>query len=273
MTAAVISIHVYPIKSMAGVSLTSCSVQVSGLAHDREYMLVDDQGVFITQRQEPSMALMDVGIMNEGLAIDAARFGLPHSIEVRAGDYGPSGTAVIWGQTVDVLFGSKEVDDFFSDLLNRRCQLVRMPQDHRRTVSHHRITLETTFADSLPVMMVNANSLHALNDRIRKNGGNPVPMNRFRPNIVLGGIPAFAEDVFSSLGAQQGDFQILKACSRCSLINVNQQDATVGDEPLRTLADFRRFGNKVNFGIHTRMNPEPFMLSVGDEMRCVSAEF
>ncbi|MFM7813362.1 MAG: MOSC domain-containing protein [Flavobacteriales bacterium] len=272
MTASVLEIYVYPIKSMAGVRLMSCPVERYGLARDREFMLVDDQGVFISQRQEPKMALMDVGFTSDGLQLDATRLGLSACMQVITEDFAQQGTAEIWGQSVEVLYGPQDVDDFFSHLFERSCRLVRMPPDRRRMVTHAQDVHETSFADSLPIMMANVNSLHALNDRIQRNGVDQVAMDRFRPNIVLAGIPAFAEDGFSTIGNLHATFEVLKACSRCVLVNVNQQTAFVGQEPLRTLADFRRFGNKVHFGIHTRMISDPFTLAVGDELTCFNEE-
>jgi uncharacterized protein YcbX len=273
MTAAIHAIYVYPIKSMAGVSLDSSFIQPWGLNGDREYMLVDNQGVFLSQRTVPQMALVHISFSENGLQLDAASLGESRKLNISPDEFKIDGRVEIWKQQTAAYYTDSDVDTFFSDLFHQRCRLVRMPVDHRRVVQHQTERIETSFADSLPLMVANRSSLDALNSRLVANGSPAVRMDRFRPNLVLDGIPAFAEDNVASFQIKQSTLRLLKACSRCILVNVNQQTAEVFDEPLKTLSTFRRVQNKVNFGVHTSPGNCSDVISVGDFVNCVSAGF
>ena len=178
-------IHVYPVKSCAGQPMEQATVQPRGLEHDRRWMLVDEDGKFITARQEPRLLQAYAIPADEGLRLEAP--GMP-SLAVVAPHAGATLTVKVWKDQVDALAADTEADDWFSRYLDRPVRLVHMDEGVTRHNGSSRAQPgdEVSFADSMPLLLVSLASLEALNRRLDR----PVPMGRFRPNLVVEGVDA-----------------------------------------------------------------------------------
>jgi uncharacterized protein YcbX len=256
-------IYIYPIKSLGGISLQFTKVEERGLQHDRRWMLVDKNGMFLTQREYPQMALLQVNMKNDKLEVthkvkQISNLRLPISNE-------KSNSIVVnvWNDVVIAKRLNKEVDLWFSEALNLDCQLVCMNDDSDR-ITDKKYTPEpkqVSFADAYPFLIIGQESLNELNRRLKE----PLPMNRFRPNFVFSGGEPFVEDTWKDFMIGDLKFRAVKPCSRCVVTTVNQDTAEKASEPLETLAKFRKAGNKVNFG-QNLVGYNSGLISIGSEI-------
>jgi uncharacterized protein len=240
-------IYIYPIKSLGGISLHSAKAEERGLQHDRRWMLVDKNGMFLTQREHPQMALLQVNIKDDALEVTHKVKPIP-SLQLPIFNEQISSQMVvnIWNDVVIAKHLNKEVDLWFSDALDFDCQLVKMSDDADR-IADKKYTPEpkqVSFADAYPFLIIGQESLSELNRRLKE----PLPMNRFRPNFVFSRGAPFIEDTWKDFLIGDLKFRAVKPCSRCVITTVNQDTAEKASEPLETLAKFRKVGNKVNFG-------------------------
>ena len=239
------AMHVYPVKSCAGQSLEAAVVQSRGLEHDRRWMLVDPDGKFITARQEPRLLQVQPVPTDDGLVLEAP--GMP-TLAVAAPQAGATLNVKVWKDHVDALAADAAADDWFSLYLGRPVRLVHMDDDvtRRNASSRAQPGDEVSFADSMPLLLVSLASLDALNRRLDQ----PVPMGRFRPNLVVDGVDAHAEDAWKQVTIGDVVFDVAKPCARCVLVTINadtgQRDE--GGEPLRTLTRYRRTDDGITFG-------------------------
>lgn len=240
------AIHVYPIKSLAGLSLSSSQVEITGFQYDRQWMLVDKQGKFLSQRTHPEMALIQVNLEKDQLLLSHkfytnAFFRLPFIM-----DSGKKKQVSIWEDQLEASLPGPEVDEWFSDLLHMDCQLVKMGTSEKRWIKEkYQVHREhVSFADSMPYLIIGQSSLDDLNSRL----DTPVPMERFRPNMVFSGGPAFAEDAWDRFTIGQVKFKSTKPCARCVLTTIDQNSGKKGKEPLYTLSQYRKSGEKIFFG-------------------------
>ena len=243
MPISVTSLHVYPLKGCHGTDLTSATLTSRGLRHDRELMLVDPQGGFMSQRNLPLLALFHVDYDGTTLSvIGPDRASLRH--QVRA-DGARLPVRVHRSDTVGVDQGD-QVAWWFGSRLGQACRLVRFPDDQVRPVDPVYATAEVRFADAFPLLVTTQESLSDLNARLDR----PVPMNRFRPSIVLAGWNrAWAEDQVRLLRIGQVEVELVRRCGRCAVTTVDQDTGVIGHEPLRTLATFRQQDQKLLFGV------------------------
>jgi uncharacterized protein YcbX len=248
---------VYPIKSCGGIPVDEWEVDERGLRHDRRWMLVDETGSFVSQRKLPRMALIKVRIESGGLVVDAPGM-TSLNVPFEPPDDKPL-LARVWGDLVE----GQTVDDYgwFSEFLGVRCKLVYLPDESVRPVdpAYAEPGDRVSLADGFPFLLISEASLADLNARLEQ----PLPMNRFRPNLVVRGCEPFAEDGWRGVRIGQLTFRVVKPCARCTITTVDQESATKGKEPLRTLARFRRAGNKVLFG-QNLIHDETGTLRVGD---------
>ncbi|MDQ3588766.1 MAG: MOSC domain-containing protein [Actinomycetota bacterium] len=248
---------VYPIKSCGGISVDEWEVDERGLRHDRRWMLVDETGCFISQRELPRMALIKVRIEPDGLVVDAP--GMPSLEAPLKPPDGKPLLARVWDDLVE----SQIVDDdsWFSEFLEVSCKLVYLPDESVRPVdpAYAEPGDRVGLADGFPFLLISEASLADLNARLEQ----PLPMNRFRPNLVVGGCEPFAEDGWRGVRIGRLTFRVVKPCARCTITTVDQESATKGKEPLRTLVRFRRAGNKVLFG-QDLIHDQTGTLRVGD---------
>lgn len=257
----------YPVKGCAGVPVAETQVTATGLAHDRSFMAVDATGRFVSQRTRPAMAVIRARVVDDGGRLDLSAPGVPDlALDVR--QHGPRlGVSVFsWhGEGVDQ---GQPAAEWFSAVLGEPCRLVRVPPEHDRTTSGE-TPGSTGFADGHALLVTSLASLDHLNARIGERGAAAVPMNRFRPNVVVTGwAEPHTEDRVrrASLGGVRVGFA--KVCVRCTVPMVEQESGRRdGPEPIRTLADYRREPEGgVSFGMKAAVL-SPGRIAVGDPVR------
>lgn len=231
-------IHIYPIKSLKGIRLDSAVVEKRGLRHDRRWMLVDAENRFMTQREFPQMARVTVSIQENHLEIHAAEM---TSIFV---PFIPTGNervrTMVWGSDCEGIGYSSEVDEWFSRAIGAKCRLIYMPDDEFRPVNSRFNAGDdiVSFADGYPLLAIGEASLRDLNSRMPDA---PVEMRRFRPNLVIAGSEAFAEDKWADINIGDAGFRAAKPCARCVMTTIDPDLGEFdGKEPLKTLATYRR---------------------------------
>ncbi len=237
-------IWIYPVKSLGGIRLSTAKVMEKGLQYDRRWMLIDESGQFMTQRAYPRMSLFALRQTSDSFWIAYGDDELellsdgPHS--------GEAVNANIWGDTVDVAEESVKSSLWFSERLGVSCRLVSFPEENPRPIDpQYRLASESvSLADGYPVLVIGKSSLVDLNARL----DTPVPMNRFRPNLVFTGGEPYEEDTWKEFLVGANRFAAVKPCARCVLTTVDQATGEKGREPLLTLSRYRRQGDKINFG-------------------------
>lgn len=238
-------IWIYPIKSAGGIRVPAADLSPTGLRHDRRWMLVDPDGRFVSQRECATMARLRMRLDAEGLhcAWDGQ---LTDSLSLPLPPYElPSRSVTVWRSQVSAQCFPEPVGRWFSQHLERPLQLVYLPDSSfRETNPDYAPGRQVSFADGYPYLLTNQASLDDLNGRLAQ----PVPMTRFRPNLVISGAQAYAEDQWQRLQIGEAVFEIVKPCERCVMITQDQQTGVGGPEPLRTLAGYRRLNGKVIFG-------------------------
>ena len=237
-------INIYPIKSLKGITLDSALVEPRGLQYDRRWMLTTPDGMFFTQREFPRMATVEVGV-GDDLYVTAAGFGtLEIPLEPETGH---KQQVTIWDSVCEGEVYLPVVSEWFSDVIGTACQLVYMGDDSRRDLSErfNKGGEVVSFADGYPLLVIGEASLADLNNRLStgSNGSaaaGPLPMNRFRPNIVVAGSNAYAEDRWDRISVGDAVFRGTKPCARCVITTVDQVRGEFdGKEPLKTLASYR----------------------------------
>jgi uncharacterized protein YcbX len=249
----------YPIKSCAGIAVGEASVTPAGLAahgvHDREWMLVDQSGQFLTQREFPRMALLAPRVDGDMLEVVApGREALRLPLEQAAG--APPRQVRIWDDTVDAADCGDAAAAWFSQALGGSCRLVRFRPDVARPTSTKwtgGVPAQTRFADGYPLLLTSTASLADLNRRLAAAGRAALPMNRFRPNLVVDGIEAFEEDYVESFSAGPIELRPVKPCARCPIPSIDQATGVPGPDPLDILQSYRanpRMDGAVCFGMN-----------------------
>ena len=244
------SIHVYPVKSLAGVEVQEWELDAWGLRGDRRYMLVDERGLFMSQRSHPAMAQFTVRwhAANWHVASDDGR-SLELPVVPDSFDY--TMKVKVWDSVFEAGHISEESDNFFTAVLGVTCKLVGVLPQSPRLEGDGIEKWKVAMSDASPLLIISVASLEALNGELRRTGNSPVGMQRFRPNIVLAGTEPFIEDRTSTIIWGNTTLKYIKRCSRCVMINLNEE-GHFDSEPLRTLATFRREAGKVFFGAHYR---------------------
>jgi len=239
------ALNVYPIKSCGAISPDTWPVDGFGLSHDRRWMVTDPQGRFLTQREEPTLALVHVSISGMHLTLAAA--GMGALVIPLAPTGGASARVLVWRDWCDAWEPDRRASEWFSEWLQRPVRLVYMPPGTYRPVDRRYATTgRVSFADAFPFLLIGSASLRELNRRLAQ----PVPMTRFRPNLVVEGFDAFAEDHWKVVRIGDLTFDVGKPCARCVVTTTDQDTAERHpmQEPLRTLATYRRRGSDVLFG-------------------------
>lgn len=225
---------------MAGCSVERIRVRPRGLAHDRRYLIVDADNRLITQREHSVLATVKASLVPSGLIVDLAG----QSLKVDAPPpQGARRKVFVWYNETNALDCGDEAAQWLSDALGQHVRLTYMDSlAERRTEDGE---TEVSFADNYPVMVANEGSLADLNSRLER----PVPMNRFRPNLVVAGFDPWEEDEFKSLSVGGASFSATKNCGRCGVTTIDQQTGEkTGSEPLRTLASYRTIEKQAVFG-------------------------
>lgn len=239
-------IYIYPIKSFGGIRIDESLVLKPGLEHDRRWMLVDPEGNFLSQRTLPKMALLSVECENGGFRIKDKlqpedSFRLPFNQK-----FASLKKVRIWDDVVNAFSVDPAISNWIQQKLNTPCELVHMPASVSRPVDAKYASSDesVSFADAMPYLLISQASLDDLNNKLTT----PVPMDRFRPNLVISGTDPFEEDQWEVIRIGSVRFKITKPCSRCVMTTVAQETGKPGKEPLATLATFRKNGNKIFFG-------------------------
>lgn len=237
-------IWIYPVKALGGIRLRSSAVLEKGLRYDRRWMLVDENGNFMTQRTFPTLALFKVTLETDHINIIFKNQSI--ALSFTAPGAGLSLETSVWDDPVIVHEVSKACSDWFSDKLAQRCKLVSFPEENSRPVDPDFAIgdEQVSLADAYPFLIVGEASLADLNGRLKQ----PLPMNRFRPNLVFNGGEAFEEDTWRHFTIGRNRFVGVKPCSRCVVPTVNQETGEKGPEPLKTLSTYRKRNGKVYFG-------------------------
>ena len=262
----------YPIKSCRGQAIATAEFDTRGVAHDREFVVVTPDGKFLTQRQIPRMALIAPAVVDGGLRVSApgmAPVAFERVVE------GERLWVEIWkDQAVGVDQGDV-IAEWLSNFLGTPVRLARMAEDHVRQVdqTYARPEDQTGFSDGYPLLLVAEESLVELNRRLEERGEAALPMDRFRPNIVVagGGVPN-DEDSWGEVrigGAGGMTLNGVKLCARCAITTTDQQTAETGREPLRTFAGYRKFARGVMFGQNMTFDGLG-SISVGDGVAVMS---
>jgi len=245
----VVALSIYPVKSLQGIPLTDARLSVRGLVHDRNWMIVDDEGHFVTQRQIPKMATIRVALTDQSLVlshegVEDLEVPLQLNSSVRR-------DVVVWRDLCKALDAGDKASAWLTSVLGefkgQALHLVRFADEVQRTVDPAYLINEeahTAFADGFPFLVTTEASLDALNRQLSERGAGKVGMERFRPNIVLRAVAGagqpFAEDGWASLREQEEAYAlgIRKPCQRCKMTTVDQQTGLIAEpaEPLRTLA-------------------------------------
>ena len=251
-------IFIYPIKSARGVAVAETQVDNSGPLQDRRWMVVDEHGVFLSQRKLPRMVLIEPRFEGAGLVLTAP--GMVPLVIPRWSGEGEWIPVRIWRDTLKLPHPNQAYSEWFSSFLGRSCRLVYLPDEVSRCIEapfddpKWRVSL----ADGYPLLVVTQASLDVLNARLLS----PISMERFRPNLVIAGAAPHEEDSWKDLRIGSVQLAIVKPCARCSTVLVDPATANVGLEPLRTLAGYRRMPRSVLFA-QNALVVTPGQLSVG----------
>lgn len=259
------SLHVYPLKGAGGISLERAEALTGGLRHDRRFLLLDPDGRFVTQRSHPQLALVTTALSAGGtsLAIGTPGGGASETPLAPAAAGAARRVVRIWDDDVEAVDVHGPVVEQLSEHLGARVSLVFMPEDVVRPVEapYGMPGDRVGFADAYPYLLATTASLAELNARLAE----AVPMNRFRPNLVIEGGAAYDEERHARVRIGALTFRMPKRCSRCQVTTVDQATGAVGKEPLRTLGSYRSEGNKVYFAQNLVPTAEG-LLTVGDEV-------
>ncbi|MFD3651816.1 MOSC domain-containing protein [Streptomyces sp. NPDC058620] len=272
------AVHIHPVKSLAAYARSEAAVEPWGLAGDRRWMLVDAADKVVTQRQRARLALISARPLPGGGIELSAPGSEPLTVEVPA----PDRTVAVdlFKQKIEVVEASGDAHAWLGGYLGAEVRLVHLdapahrrliPPEHSRLLdpAHARPGETVSLADEFPLLLTSLASLDALNSLIAQGeypDEGPLPMNRFRPNVVVAGTPAWAEDDWQRIAIGDVSFRVVKSCGRCAITTTDQATAERGREPLRTLARHRRVGKDLIFGRH--LIPDGTgVIRVGDPVR------
>lgn len=267
------SIHRFPVKSCRGESVDSAVVEPWGLRGDRRWMLVDAAGAVITAREVNRMVLVHPELTDDGLVVTAP--GLP-SLVVGTPDPSRQVPVALWRSRITAAPADPEADAWFSEALGRPARLVHLDDPTRRPTSPEfgEPGDRVSFADGYPLLVASESSLAALNDVVveRSSGAHgPLSMARFRPNVVVGGAEAWAEDDWRRIRIGDAVFRAVKGCARCVITTVDPATGVRAKEPTASLARIRRWDEAVWFGVNLVPDTAGVTIRVGDELEVLES--
>lgn len=265
-------IWIYPVKSLGGIALQNAKVTNRGLAHDRRWLLVDDDGLFLTQRKNPELALFQT-------AIDASFLTITHkkqnseALQIALNDSSSELSAkikvTIWEDTIEAFEVSETASKWFTERLGFSARLVYMPEEsHRKVEQEYAISGEeiNSFSDGYPFLIIGQASLDDLNSRLNE----PISMNRFRPNFVFTAGEAYEEESWCEMSIGGLKFFGVKPSGRCIMTTVDQElGVKSGKDPLLALSKYRKAGNNVLFG-QNLVGTQLGEVAVGDAIQVLS---
>ncbi len=261
--ARIASLHLYPIKSCAGWTLDAATLGQAGLERDgvgdREWMIVTPAGQFLTQREYPRMALIKSSVQDtvqtgDGRkALVGAAPGMP-ALHVPIADFAlrsPDRHVTVWNHACDAFDEGDVAAEWLSDFLRAKARLVRFDPAHKRLSNRQRtgeVEAQNRFSDGYPLLTISLASLHKLNERLIEAGRVAIPMDRFRPNIVIDDVGPHDEDRVAELRSAAYTLRAVKPCPRCPIPSIDQASGERGDNPLDILAQYRGGPDGVLFG-------------------------
>lgn len=255
---------IYPIKSMRGIELDSVQVENMGFANDRRWMLVDLQSQFLSQRKYPEMALLKIQLGRDLMKVTFTKNKNSMDIPIET-DSANAFQVKIWNDSVNAHSVGAKYDKWFSRCLGTDCRLVKIDKVGRPVdAEFNPINSITGFSDGFPFLILGEESLNLLNSKLSA----PVPVNRFRPNIVFSGGSPHDEDGWKQFRIGGVLFYGVKLCSRCVVTTIDQNSAEKGFEPLNTLKLYRNFNNKIMFG-QNLIHEGNGIITVGDEINII----
>lgn len=238
-------LYVYPVKSCKGVRVDEIELSPTGFMGDRNWMVVDEKGVFVSQREQPKLALVTPGLSAGTLTLNAP--GMPELAISRSVQNGERIDVDLFGEKVSSLAASSEASAWFAKYLGGNYHLVTCdPKFFRKGGVQYpsRDEAPTSFVDNYGILVISEASRTDLNTRLVSG----VPMNRFRPNIVVEGVDPYGEDYFASASTRDVTLRFIDLCYRCNLTTIDQEKAEFGQEPLATLGRYRTSKAGVRFG-------------------------
>ena len=262
-------LYIYPIKSLGGIALQTAEITDRGFKHDRRWMLIDSNNRFISQREVAEMALLKVNITSFGLEV----FHVADSDNIFKIPFGPyNGVSVpvsVWDTGCTAILVSEAANEWFSNKLKIDCRLIYMNEedriliDEKYNINNH----INSFSDGFPILVASEASLNDLNSRLDES----LPMNRFRPNLVIKGTKPFEENEIKEFSIGGIHFFGVKPCARCVVTTIDQFTAVKGKEPLKTLATYRNYNNKILFGENV-IAMQTGTISVGDPVQVLQTK-
>ena len=278
--ARVAALFVHPIKSAALVEVDEMTLDDRGAVGDRRWLVVDEDGLQITAREYPPLALVRPSFANANLESSIRRnedgplvLNAPRmsSLRLEVPDAGDASTVQVWKDRVDAIDAGDEAAAWMSDAIGRRCRVVRSAEDARRPLAPKYAgplayaERRVAFTDGAPLLLLGQGSVDELNARIVERGGEVLPVARFRPNILLSDCAPHEEDTWQSIRIGDVGIGVGSPCERCVMTTIDPLTAEKGLEPLRTLATYRRQGAQVVFAMNAT-HAAPGVLHVGDKV-------
>lgn len=262
-------IYIYPVKSLGGIRLDFANITTRGLENDRRFMLVDENGRFLSQREHPQLAIFQTEIEGKFLKITHKKTKQNLTINLSPPSQPSLLSVTIWDDNTTAVESSSEASTWFTQILEIPVRLVYMPEEsHRKTDTQYSLTGEeiTSFSDGYPILIIGQSSLDDLNNRLE----NPVNINRFRPNFVFTHGEPFEEDNWHEFTVGNIRFFGVKPCARCIMTTIDQETGEKKDrEPLLTLNKYRKAGNKILFGQNVLIS-QLGTVSVGEDVTVIS---
>jgi len=255
----VTGLYIYPIKSLGGIALDSSLCELEGLQYDRRWMLVDQAGQFLTQRENAQLALFSCHLESNVLKVnyenDSISIPFGHSSEIKK--------VKVWSSRLKANEVSQEASQWFSKYLDKEVSLVRMTEISKRYKRLFTDPFKTflSFADGYPYLILSEGSMNELNSKLTTN----IPADRFRANIIVDSIEAHIEDSWQTFGLGTAELKVIKPCARCVVTTIDQKTGEKGKEPLKTLATYRKKRSKIYFGANAIMIKSG-IIKIGDEI-------
>jgi uncharacterized protein YcbX len=251
-------LYIYPIKSLAGISVPTAKAEEMGFEYDRRWMLIDEENQFITQRKHPNLSQFYPKISEDKMEIShhnaTHKFSIHESLPETI-------FSKVWDDESKVSEVSKATSKWFSEALGFTCKLVKIVNNGDR--KHHNTKLgkilNVSLADGYPYLLIGSESLDSLNEKLEEK----ITISRFRPNIVINSSIAHEEDLFDTFQIGNVKFKNTKPCGRCVMVNTNPITGIVLKEPLKTLSTYRKVENSVLFGTNVMCLNEG-KITVGD---------
>ena len=260
-------LNIFPIKSCKGFSAPSVELDAYGIVNDRRMMIVDTDGIALTQRDFHDLCFVEPILSSDTLSLKAPGM---NDLNVDTADLGQNPIHVeVWDDACLGLDCGSDAAGWFSEYLHTACRLVRIDQTFVRPIDRNYSIRDehVSFTDGFPMLLISEASLADLNSRLNQ----PITMNRFRPNMVVEGCAPFDEDRWKKIDVGGLTFEVVKPCARCVVTTIDPTTGKSGDEPLRTLATFRKTAEgKVMFGQNVIHVQKSGTIRIGDQVTIVN---